>query len=239
VASFKFFPLLNVAAITSVAIASIPAQALTFFGNLPLPNETLSTTVDSGVKFSFRFNAPTDIDYTFDSVDLRLFNYNTAEGDQVLLQIFEDNIPNVSFGTAGPPPFLLVPLTFMNPSSTSNALDTFRFRPSTNFTFKANATYWLLASAPAGAYSFRLSNPQTEYSSSVGVSNFFITRSTDDGVSYSLAAARPGLRVNATPVPFEFHGGFGVTVLAGAWWLARRRRKQVSETCGTKKLADS
>jgi len=217
----QLLPTLILTTLAPLAV-SVPAHALSLLGNLPLPNDGSSSVVESmGSQPAIGFTLPGGIDYTLDSVNLRLGSYNTvAGGDMALVQIFEDSART----SANPNEATLVPLTFTNPVSSSDAFGTFTFTPNAVFTFRANTRYWLLVDAAAGFYTLRKSFPETDYTSDAGVTFNDFVFSSNNGATYtSFPTIRPGLRINATPVPFEFHGGAGLTLLVAAGWLARCR----------------
>ncbi len=231
----KLLPTLILTTLTPLTV-SVPAHALSLLDNLTPTSPSdggrfgvgEAPFLASGEQNAIGFTLPGGSNYILNSIDLRLSSYNSNDGDIPELSIFEDPTrtsanPNEAMNQAI--------LQAFPPFSSSNATNTFTFTPSTPFTFRANTRYWLLVDAAQGFFFWAVngSNPGRDYSSDViGVTTVGFVTSGNNGASYDsgFGAFRPGLRIRATavPVPFEFHGGAGLTLLVAAGWLARRRK---------------
>jgi len=145
-----FLPVLGLTstiALVGGGVNPLSVNAATLIGNLPQLDDADGSTINVTNIKAFPFTIPSGGTYQLDDVILRLQNY-TSPADNPVVQI-RDN-------TGGANPFnsnVLAILT--NPPSTSTAVSSFTFTPSTPFTFVQNATYWLYVASANGGFGWR------------------------------------------------------------------------------------
>jgi hypothetical protein len=221
-----------VATLASLLAISQPAQALTLFGNYSSTNDagfTLLTSTNSAVK-AVGFDLPVGTAYTFDSVRLRLRNYNTTTGDVARVRIFADPAGT----TTSTAPNFATPqaLLFSTLPSSSDLAGNFDFTPTTTFTFLANTRYWLVVDATAGSFDWTsdIFNSGITPSGIAGFTGNSYRTSSNGGSSYSTSTLFNSFQINATQVaavPFEFNPALGL-VAVGGFWLVQKRLKNKS-----------
>ncbi|MBD2151891.1 hypothetical protein H6F44_17425 [Pseudanabaena sp. FACHB-1277] len=213
------------ALLVSVLTTANPADAISLIGNYSSTNDgdgTNASVPPSPDQKAVGFTLPTGNPYSLDSIKLRLFSYNTSNGDVALLQIYRDSAKT----STSPNEATLESVTFTNPTSSSNAVGDFIFTPTSTFTFLPDTRYWLLVDATAGFYGWLSNFPYITPTGISGITHNGYQRSGDDGSNYFSSTTFSSFEIQATEVPFEFEASGGLAILGGAWLLRKQLQKR-------------
>ncbi|MEA5576496.1 choice-of-anchor R domain-containing protein [Anabaena sp. UHCC 0451] len=207
---------------------SSSAQALTtLWGNYSSTNDGGSISMFPTTSIAVGFTLPTGSNYTLNSIDFRLRNYNTSTGDVALIQIYRDSGKTSS----NPLGATLESVTFNNPNSSSDAVGNFNFIPTTTFTFLADTRYWLLVNASAGDDNWMRNQPSVTPTGISGMTSNGYQLTANTGSTYAPWTLQYSFQINATevpstPVPFEFSHQASLAILGGAWLVRRGLKKK-------------
>ncbi len=213
------------ALLISALVAANPADAISLIGNYSSTNALDGYGISSTQQKAVGFTLPTGNPYRLNSIKLQLQNYSTSAGDVALLQIYRDSAKTSS----NPNGTTLEPVTFTNPTSSSNALGDFIFTPTSTFTFLPDTRYWLLVDfgASSGNYIWRGNNPAIPPTGISGITFDGYRFSGNNGSSYSSSTGFNSFEIQATEeIPFEFEASGGLAILGGAWLLRKQLQKR-------------
>lgn len=194
-----------VAATAALTVSATALAQTTIISNHPGNDGSQTAGINDGSRTKgMGFSMPGGLDYTLDSVTLRL-DITTTDVSP-LIEIYSDagGVPGASL------------TTLMNPGSFGLGIDDYAFTPTSSFTLEADESYWIVASSTLGTYSWKASSPSetpTGLASHVGATFGAYPPSSSSGILTTYF-------VDATIVPAP--GSLALLGLAG---LAARRRR--------------
>jgi hypothetical protein len=158
-------------------------------GNYPQTNDNISGGLALSTKVASAFTLPTGSNYNLNDIVLRLGNYQSST-DTPLLRIYADSAKT----STDPNGATLQSVTFTNPTSSSNNIDT----PTSAFTFIADTRYWLdLSIVGTGSLAWYGSNPGITPTGISGIT-FNGTKASQSGGSYQSNSLIGTFQINAT-----------------------------------------
>jgi hypothetical protein len=184
------------ALIASTLAISGAAEAISLIGNYSSTNDGASLNLTGANQGAVGFTLPTGTDYQLNAITLRLSSYNTSVGDAALLQIYADTAKT----STNPLGATLQPLSFTNPSFSSDVAGDFIFTPTSTFTFTADTRYWLLVDVGAGAFGWTSNNPAITPTGISGIVFDGTVRSNNNGTSYTSGGINRSFDISVTPV---------------------------------------
>jgi hypothetical protein len=166
------------------------ASAATLIGNYSNVNNA-GYTISPAQSVVTAFTLPTGSNYNLDDIKLRLIAYNSSV-DTPLLQIYADSTK----ASTNPNGAALQSVTFINPTSTSNAAGDFTFTPTSAFTFLADTRYWLRLSNSTDEFGWTLPTSPITPTGISGITSDGYLLSV--GTSYLSASNTSIFQINAT-----------------------------------------
>lgn len=137
-----------IAATAALTVSATALAQTTIISNHPGNDGSQTAGINDGSRTKgVGFAMPGGLDYTLDSVTLRLDI--TSVDIAPLVEIFSD--------AGGAPGASLT--TLMNPGSFSLGIDDYAFTPTSSFTLEADQSYWVVASSTLGTYNWKASSP--------------------------------------------------------------------------------
>lgn len=201
------------------------ASAVALIGNYPPTNDLEFSFIIPSLSQAHGFTLPTGSNYNLDNIVLRLELYQSST-DTPLLQIYADP----SKTSTNPNGASLQSVTFTKPTSSSDAINNFTFRPTGAFTFLADTRYWLRLSESTEDLFWVGSDPGITPTGISGITFNGARSSFDGGATYLNSGIFNTFQINATavattavPEPFTIIG----TIIGGT--AAFRLRKKLRD----------
>ena len=136
-----------VAAATACTV-SASTLAQTIISNHPGNDATQTAGINATTRTKgMGFTMPGGLDYTLDSVTLRLDLTTTDVSPRIEIYSDAGGVPGSSL------------TTLVNPGSFGLGIGDYAFTPASSFTLEAGQNYWIIASSTLGTYSWKASSP--------------------------------------------------------------------------------